>query len=643
MRGQDPEPPSTAVTRSTQTTVRRARGRSSRAAAARCAATSTPWSCERCARSRRRVTARRARWRATSNACSTVVRSKRAPPTAAIAGRSASGGTGGAWRPRQRWSASSRSSPCRGAASAFSFRSFCRRWRMVSRSSPSPRERTRKARASSPPAPPRFAGVTASRRARASSARRSTSPGFPPRCWPGTAGHAPKSFSARQRQPLRPGVPPRSRLRPDLPEPEGERLRLRGLAAEGAWIAPFPVSTASSAAFRIGSTSAWISLRAPRVGTDGSGRSDTGEDRADSGARRRGAPGSPARLRRGAGRLSPRRASARGSGGDESEAWAEAHAVPPLALRAERLHATRSPASTSATRRASSSRPSRRSWRRQDWKTKPRSRDSRSARSWRAPPTTVSRRRCSRRLSRRCGWAGDRTGESAALAALAFQASKSGDFEAGLALSRQAVDLARELGDRWIEGEALVTHLALSNWAGDARGVAATRELTVRALRESGNRQMLLSTLNNLALDAIENLELDRAQSYLNEAATLASGSATASPTPESSAPTAISRSREAPSMQPDSATNSALAQARRTGTPLSAAAYLADLAWLEVAADRPEPAAARAREAIAAHAVVGKRRRRGGARRRPRLGGGAAGRPAGGARAAGGDAPLHR
>ena len=202
---------------------------------------------------------------------------------------------------------------------------------------------------------------------------------------------------------------------------------------------------------------------------------------------------------------------------------------------------------------------------------------------------------------------GDRQGECAALAALAFEASKSGDLAAGLALARQAVDLARELGDRWSEGEALVGVLALSNWAGDVRAIAATRDLAVTALRASGNRQLLLETLNNLALDAAENLDLERAQSYLEEAAPLARrvGNRFA----DAGIERAYGYVEEAKGAF-DAARQryeSALAQARRAGTPLSVATYLDDLAWLEVAADRPEAAAQRAQEAIAAHADVGR------------------------------------
>ena len=105
--------------------------------------------------------------------------------------------------------------------------------------------------------------------------------------------------------------------------------------------------------------------------------------------------------------------------------------------------------------------------------------------------------------------AGDRASEVAALIALGFQSSKRGDFPEGLALTSQAVAIAREIGDRWSEGEALNTQLVLLNWADDAKGVLETRDLALRALRESENRQTLLATLNNLALDAIEHRDRD--------------------------------------------------------------------------------------------------------------------------------------
>ncbi|MEO8275242.1 MAG: serine/threonine-protein kinase [Thermoanaerobaculia bacterium] len=203
----------------------------------------------------------------------------------------------------------------------------------------------------------------------------------------------------------------------------------------------------------------------------------------------------------------------------------------------------------------------------------------------------------------------DSAGEIAALVALAFQATKRGDARDGLARSREAVALAQGIGDRWSEGEALVSQLVLFNWAEDAQGVLATRDRALAALRESENRQTLLSTLNNLALDATERRELDRAAGYLEEAASLSAqvgnrfadaGLDRAYGFLEESRGE-FDRARER--------YGSALEKARRAGTPISVAAYLTDLAWLEVAADRTDAAATRAAEAIAAHLSVGKDR----------------------------------
>lgn len=202
---------------------------------------------------------------------------------------------------------------------------------------------------------------------------------------------------------------------------------------------------------------------------------------------------------------------------------------------------------------------------------------------------------------------GDRRGQVSALTALAFLASKSGEFERGLVLTGRALALAREAGDGWYEGEVLVARLALSNWAGDARAVSEARDPALRALRRSGNREELFTTLNNLALDAIEHLDLDRAQSYLDEAAGLARrrGSRAA----RAGIDRALGYLEEARGAY-DAARQhyeSALELARLAEAPLSVATYLADLAWLEVAADRPPAAESRAAEAIAAHLAIGK------------------------------------
>ncbi len=201
----------------------------------------------------------------------------------------------------------------------------------------------------------------------------------------------------------------------------------------------------------------------------------------------------------------------------------------------------------------------------------------------------------------------DRAGEVGALLALAFQSSKGGDLQESQALARRAVALAREIGDRWGEGEALVGSLALANWAEDSQAVLETQGLALQALRDSANRQTLLATLNNLALEAIERLELERAEAYLDEAAGLAQriGNRLADAgldraygyLEESRGAHDLARQRY----------ESALDKARRADVPISIATYLGDLAWLEVAADRPDAAADRAGEAIAAQQAVGR------------------------------------
>ncbi len=396
---------------------------------------------------------------------------------------------------------------------------------------------------------------------------------------------------------------------PELPDLERERLRLRRLAAERAWDRAVPGLDGlfGRAPDRVDlGLDLWSALLA-------SGQTEAAEATL---ARIAQIPSQAGRVRRDP-RLDLAEAQVAYRLGEHQRAaaaamrakqWAEGQGLPPIALRAARLHAE-------ALARLDLGDESRRELEVVAPKLAAAGLENEAALARLALGKIVARTADNARAAtileeahaalRR---AGDRTGECAALGALAFLASKSGDFEAGLAHSRQAVELARELGDRWSEGEALVGYLALSNWAGDARAVAATREPAVRALRDSGNRQLLLETLNNLALDAIDNLELDRAQSYLEEAAPLARrvGNRFA----DAGIERAYGSLEEARGAL-DAARHryeAALAQARRAGTALSVATYLEDLAWLEVAADRPAEAAARAREAIAAYETVGKR-----------------------------------
>jgi tetratricopeptide (TPR) repeat protein len=115
-----------------------------------------------------------------------------------------------------------------------------------------------------------------------------------------------------------------------------------------------------------------------------------------------------------------------------------------------------------------------------------------------------------------------------------------------------------------------------------------------------------MTTLTNLALTAIEALDLEKAEEYIVEAEGLARrvGSQFGS--------ASVDRSRgylEQTRGDLDLARKSytaALAKARQAGVSWTIGHYHYDLAWLEVEADRPGPAAEHARESIAAFTAVG-------------------------------------
>jgi tetratricopeptide (TPR) repeat protein len=168
---------------------------------------------------------------------------------------------------------------------------------------------------------------------------------------------------------------------------------------------------------------------------------------------------------------------------------------------------------------------------------------------------------------------------------------------------------ARKIGDRWSEGFVLSQRLTLYNWADDAAAIDATIEPTLAALRESGNRQVLMATLTNLAIVTIEALDLEKAEAYIVEAEGLARrvGSQLAS--------ASIDRARGyLEQTQGDFALarksyTSALDKARRAQVPGAIAIYLSDLAWLELADEQTGAAAERAHEAIAAFTAAGDKR----------------------------------
>jgi tetratricopeptide (TPR) repeat protein len=202
--------------------------------------------------------------------------------------------------------------------------------------------------------------------------------------------------------------------------------------------------------------------------------------------------------------------------------------------------------------------------------------------------------------------AGDMRGQIMARGLLAVQAGKRGEYKEAIRGVDAALADARRIGDRWAEGCVLAYRLSVLNWADEVAAVAATIEPTLTALRDSGNRQSLMSTLGNLGIVAVENVDLDRAEAYLVEAEALGPrvGSQLSS--------AAIDRSRgyleetRGDLVLARERYRSALEKARRAGVPLTVGRYLSDLAWLEVADKRPDATEVYAKEAVQVFEAAG-------------------------------------
>ncbi len=205
-----------------------------------------------------------------------------------------------------------------------------------------------------------------------------------------------------------------------------------------------------------------------------------------------------------------------------------------------------------------------------------------------------------------CTRAGNRRCEISARTLLAMLDGMEGKLTEAIRAANVALADTRAIGDRWCEGWVLSQLHVLYNWADDLAAIKAMNEPLLAALRDSGNRRALSTTLTNLALVAIEDLDLEKAEEYLAEADGLARrvGSQLGN--------AAIDRVRgtlEETRGDLDLARKSYMAaidKGRQAGVPWAIGNYLHDLAWLEVAADRPGPAAEAAREAIAAFNAVG-------------------------------------
>src|SRR5204862_490213 len=121
-----------------------------------------------------------------------------------------------------------------------------------------------------------------------------------------------------------------------------------------------------------------------------------------------------------------------------------------------------------------------------------------------------------------CARSGDRRCEISSRALLAMMDGMKGKFSEAIPAARVAREDARATGDRWCEGYVLSQLHTLYNWADDTPALEAITEPLLAALRDSGNRRMLLTTLTNLAVVAIEALELEKAEAYISEAEGLA-------------------------------------------------------------------------------------------------------------------------
>jgi serine/threonine-protein kinase len=205
-----------------------------------------------------------------------------------------------------------------------------------------------------------------------------------------------------------------------------------------------------------------------------------------------------------------------------------------------------------------------------------------------------------------CAQAGDRRCEISARTLFAMTDAMSGKITEAIRAVTAALADARAIGDRWCEGYVLSQLHVLYNWADDPASAKAMTEPLLAALRDSGNRKALSLTLTNLALMATEELDLEKTEEYLAEAQLLSRrvGSQLGN--------ASIDRARgnlEETRGDYDLARKSylaALRNARQAAVPWNVGNYLYDLAWLEVATERPVPAAEYARESIAVFQSIG-------------------------------------
>jgi serine/threonine protein kinase len=176
---------------------------------------------------------------------------------------------------------------------------------------------------------------------------------------------------------------------------------------------------------------------------------------------------------------------------------------------------------------------------------------------------------------------------------------EAGKIDQGLATLEASLAISKEIG--WLAGEAsgLLYKSALLNWKGDGPAAFQVSELAAERLRQTGNREQLLTTLANISIIRVENGEFAEAEAVIAEGETLLKVLAI---------PRARAQILRARGSLQDSrgdvagsraAYRDAIAAAREAGSQSHVAIYLSDLAWVELSAGRFEEAETAAKEAV--------------------------------------------
>lgn len=186
---------------------------------------------------------------------------------------------------------------------------------------------------------------------------------------------------------------------------------------------------------------------------------------------------------------------------------------------------------------------------------------------------------------------------------------EAGEIEAGLTTIHAAIAQARAIGWLWGEAAALSAEAALLNWKGDAQAAHDLLPVAAEKLRQSGNREVLLTVLGNLATSCTERAELAAAETAIAEAERLAAQLAVPRARARVAALRAYLAEQRGDYAQARAAYETAITLSREADAATYVAKFLSELAWLEATEDHPDLAAAPAREAIALHRKGGDER----------------------------------